>query len=485
MLPAYKKWCSLVGLDEKPHQTSGFDWCSKREKSQDLRGGVICDEMGLGKTILMLGCIVTHRCAHTLIVVPPALLNQWKMCIKKFLFNHEVFVWHGAAAKKTTLEELKQKPIVLTTYGMISMRKKVGYKSKLWMVHWDRLIYDEAHHLRNYKTSTCKGAFQLTSNIKWLVTGTPIQNKTSDLRVLFALLGKVVRGEEEMMECIRKYVLRRTKESVGIKIPEVSTENILVPWESKLEKNLAASIHSALTFSDVTLENVNEIMDYLDYESPLPMYVRARQVCIHPNLLVNVIRKMKRQGVIPASFKLAKIPTASKINAVVEKIKSQPKSLRKIIFCHYRGEIDELSQRLKKEGYTVALMDGRSKKRDRMAACQTTVSEEFLKFSGLSSVSENINSFLAPDCLIAQINSASEGLNLQHFSQVYFTSPHWNPAVEDQAIARAHRIGQKLAVQVFRFQMAPFKANTYTLDNYCMLVQETKRDLMKIIEPKN
>ena len=135
--------------------------------------------------------------------------------------------------------------------------------------------------------------------------------------------------------------------------------------------------------------------------------------------------------------------------------------------------------------FNLAHSDGRSKKRDRMAACQTTVSEEFLKFSGLSSVSENINSFLAPDCLIAQINSASEGLNLQHFSQVYFTSPHWNPAVEDQAIARAHRIGQKLAVQVFRFQMAPFKANTYTLDNYCMLVQETKRDLMKIIEPKN
>jgi SNF2 family DNA or RNA helicase len=485
MQSVYNKWCSLVGLDINPHQIQGFNWCTKREKDPETSGGIICDEMGLGKTILILGCIVTNKKAHTLIVVPPALLNQWKECIKKFLFNHEVFIWHGAIAKKTTLEELKEKPIVLTTYGMIATRKKGGYKSKLWSIHWDRLIYDEAHHMRNYKTSTCKGAFHLTSDIKWLVTGTPIQNKKSDLRVLFALLGKVLRGEKEFIQHIKKFVLRRTKKNVGIKLPEIETENIMVSWESKLEKNLAASIHSALRFSEVSVENVNEIMEYLNYDSPLPLYVRARQVCIDPNLLKNMIQKMKRDGVIPVSFKLKKIPTTSKLTAVINKIKSQPKELRKIIFCHFRSEIDALSRSLKDSGYTIAHMDGRTKKRDRLTACQPTASDEFLNFSGLNCVENHINRFLAPDCLIAQINSASEGLNLQHFSQVYFTSPHWNPAVEDQAIARAHRIGQKLNVQVFRFQMKPFEDNTLTLDNYCMFIQEKKRELMKLIEPKN
>jgi SNF2 family DNA or RNA helicase len=314
-----------------------------------------------------------------------------------------------------------------------------------------------------------------------LVTGTPIQNKKSDLRVLFALLGKVLRGEKEFIQHIKKFVLRRTKKNVGIKLPEIETENIMVSWESKLEKNLAASIHSALRFSEVSVENVNEIMEYLNYDSPLPLYVRARQVCIDPNLLKNMIQKMKRDGVIPVSFKLKKIPTTSKLTAVINKIKSQPKELRKIIFCHFRSEIDALSRSLKDSGYTIAHMDGRTKKRDRLTACQPTASDEFLNFSGLNCVENHINRFLAPDCLIAQINSASEGLNLQHFSQVYFTSPHWNPAVEDQAIARAHRIGQKLNVQVFRFQMKPFEDNTLTLDNYCMFIQEKKRELMKLI----
>merc|ERR1711991_1037152 len=101
--------------------------------------------------------------------------------------------------------------------------------------------------------------------------------------------------------------------------------------------------------------------------------------------------------------------------------------------------------------------DGRSKKSEKAAACDP---EE------------------APDILIAQIQSASEGLNLQHFSQVYFTSPHWNPAVEDQAIARAHRIGQQKEVQTFHFEMVPFDNEGITIDNYCMEVQKRKRELM-------
>ena len=83
---------------------------------------------------------------------------------------------------------------------------------------------------------------------------------------------------------------------------------------------------------------------------------------------------------------------------------------------------------------------------------------------------------------VVQIQTACEGLNLQHFSEIYFSTPHWNPAVEDQAVARAHRIGQKESVEVYRFVMEfKSKEDTLTLDEYCLSVQEKKREIMQMI----
>jgi len=100
----------------------------------------------------------------------------------------------------------------------------------------------------------------------------------------------------------------------------------------------------------------------------------------------------------------------------------------------------------------------------------------------------NIDKFIAPRVLIAQIQTANEGLNLQHFQDIYFTSPHWNPAVEEQAIARAHRIGQTSMVRVYRFIMEDFEAEyegqerPITMDRYCQIIQEQKRELTKMLD---
>lgn len=463
---AFERWCEIVGLDIKPHQIEGFEWCMSREQDPAIPGGIVCDEMGLGKTILMVACIeLGEQKRPTLIVVPPSLLQQWKEVLESFVVDDSVFIYHGLAAKNITMTELKTKRIVLTTYGMVAQRKNPQYKSMLWGIKWGRLICDEAHHARNPKTNICKGLMKVVvrTDIKWFVTGTPIQNKLADIRVLFALMGNYIRGEIHMKESMKKYVLRRTKKSVGIKIPERKSTTIMVGWESEVEKNLAASIHAALPVFGVSVDhsNVNDIMDYLDYESALPLFVRSRQVCINPKLLEKCVRSMQEDGIIPTDFRMTRVPTMSKINAVVRKVKSQPKELKKLIFCYYRGEIDELRRRFENEGYNVAVMDGRSKKSERKSACDPE--------------SEH-------DILIAQIQSASEGLNLQHLSQVYFTSPHWNPAVEEQAIARAHRIGQKKNVQTFHFEMAAFENGGKSIDTFCIEVQNRKRELMKILD---
>ena len=83
--------------------------------------------------------------------------------------------------------------------------------------------------------------------------------------------------------------------------------------------------------------------------------------------------------------------------------------------------------------------------------------------------------------MIVQIQTACEGLNMQHFQEIYFTSPHWNPAVEDQAIARAHRIGQDQVVDVYRFIMTGFGRKAISFEQYCQCIQDTKREVMKIL----
>ena len=194
-LQAYRDWCPGVGIDEKHHQLQGIKWCLYHElvekPNAGVRGGIIADEMGLGKTILMIACIRHNFKARTLIVLPPALLQQWVGVFQRFL-GHTPFVYRGSKAKNVTIEKLAQLPVVITTYGMISPRRtdddKLAY-SKLHKIEWSRIIYDEAHHLRNLKTKVHNGACMLKADIRWMVTGTPINNKLKDLYALCKVLG--------------------------------------------------------------------------------------------------------------------------------------------------------------------------------------------------------------------------------------------------------------------------------------------------------
>ena len=210
---------------------------------------------------------------------------------------------------------------------------------------------------------------------------------------------------------------------------------------------------------------------------------------------------MQRQGRIPANVNLKKIKTCSKMMAIAAHLAGRRlNGRRKIVFCHYRGEIDLLKALLVSKGITCQSVDGRAGRRERKLAMAYAVTRNAFQsvckkwndqgdwFFG------NVDQFLAPQVLIVQIQTACEGLNLQHFQEVYFTSPHWNPAVESQAIARSHRIGQREVVNVWRFLMEDFNACTcgdrnckkeaaITIDTYCQMVQDRKRELIKLLDP--
>lgn len=464
----FKAFLEQAGLEEQQHQVEGVDWCLKKETDgvvispeKIIYGGIIADEMGLGKTIQLVGTMYSNTQEHTLIVLPKALLDQWIHVIKKML-KIKPLIYHGIWKNETTLDHLHTYSVIITTYGMIAERKK--NTGLLHQVNWDRIIFDEAHHMRNNQTNIYQGATKLSAKIKWLVTGTPIQNRRTDLYSLCALLGlptNYYTTPENLPLLCENFILHRTKESTKLAMPILNIHNIHIPWTNQSECNLSEDIHSSFKFSHVDKEECETPICLLG-ESTLVSLLRARQACILPLLLREKYEKyVKESGKTDERIRTA-LMSSSKLDYVLNHIlerKDNKKS--KLIFCHFRGEIDYIHTILTSQGMKSETFDGRTNEKKRHAILTNT----------------------KIDVLILQLQTGCEGLNLQQFSEVYFISPHWNPAIEDQAIARCHRFGQKEDVNVYRFYMNGFDAidETSTIDNYSASVQQEKRQLMEII----
>jgi SNF2 family DNA or RNA helicase len=376
---------------------------------------------------------------------------------------------------------------MLTTDGIIQTRKD---DSPLFTAKWSRLICDEAHHMRN-KKKLFTNIMKLKAEIKWVMTGTPIQNRGADLGALCSIIGlddAIYAKGSDTREIIHRHSLRRTKKQVGIKLPPIVTHLIMVPWKSAEEKQFCADIHAQVRFPQVTVKNVNRVMSFLG-KGALAWFTRLRQVSILPHLLQDKIETLIREGAIDSANSLKHIKTASKMSAVLKVLKERKgNGRRKLVFCHYHGEIDLLRSLLKKMGVNVSVIDGRVPTKERKFTTMRVPSAAHIKsvchtWKNIpGDILSHIDEFMAPEVCLVQIKTASEGLNLQHFQEIYFTSPWWNPALEDQAVARAHRIGQNHKVDVFRFAMNNFGGDSLSLDQYCILVQSTKRELMDYFE---
>ena len=493
---AFGGYLERSSLDVQKHQLDGVKWALKQEReghavsvgdggggsgNKIVRGGMLADEMGLGKTIQMIGVMVCNPLSRTLIVVPRALMEQWEKAILKTT-GHYSLVFHGSDRLSYSLEDIYKRPIVITTYHLIADRlaarstkkeKNMGGANNpsltpptiLHRIKWNRIIFDEAHHLRNDGTAIGLGAKKLKSDIRWLVTGTPIQNRKSDFYTLCEHMGlprSYYADSNNLMDLVRGFIKKRTKTQVGIELPELRSTTEVVDWGSPAEKELAENIHAMLQFSQVTASQVDNSIAKMDMPS-LVLLIRARQMCIFPELMRKRLADYVVTGAIERSDSVFEgVTGTSKLDAVVTKILARRDNGKgKLVFCHFRGEIDFLQHRLMHEGMSVETFDGRVNTADR------------------SAILEGIC-----DVLILQIQTGCEGLNLQQFSEIYFVSPHWNPAVEDQAVARCHRIGQKEDVDVFRFAMRGFdeEGKTNTLDAYSAAVQDAKRDVMTIID---
>ena len=559
----FDEYIQKSGLEPKTYQREGVEFCLRRESAAGggggITGGIIADEMGLGKTMMMMGLILANLAAfkRTLIVVPVALVAQWVAQIKRTIIDTGVksdlvvFVFHGASAKRRVVCEQQgndesapvwcHRPpknasgraidIVITTYGCVAMEEPAAPTTKvastttkkkaaavapvlsLLTFRANRVIFDEAHHLRNKKSRVFKGAMRLVVGRPsvWCVTGTPIQNKISDLKSLCYVLGFRmcdVMSEEKRKQIRNEYVLRRTKVSVGMVVAADAVDAVAdaaavvgdcaaadvtcaprlqslehyksnVPWSSENELDLSREIHrSARTTTDRA--------------ERLKLYTRMRQMCVWPSLLRrggddDTADDDARHGLSLDKYRVA-VSKQSKMDRVVATMVAEAAAAagagrKSIVFCHFRREMTQLRDMLLRSSGGAAAVVGDG---------------EVSIIDGTVSAKERARILAAePTVLILQIRTCSEGLNLQSYSDVYFVSPHWNPCVEDQAIARCYRLGQTSQVRVFRFYMSDFVAERSgaagvggvdavvagdaecisTLDHKCEEIQERKRVL--------
>ncbi|KAJ6543921.1 SNF2 family N-terminal domain-containing protein [Mycena capillaripes] len=182
-----------------PFQRESLFWMKKQEAGI-WHGGMLADEMGMGKTIQIIALFVSDNIKPNLVVAPTVAIMQWKNEIAAHTDGLRVLIWHGSG-RESNPDELEKYDVVLTTYAVLesSFRKQeLGFKRKghlvkekspLHKAHWNRIILDEAHNIKERSTNTAKAAFELKANARWCLSGTPLQNRVGELYSLVRFLG--------------------------------------------------------------------------------------------------------------------------------------------------------------------------------------------------------------------------------------------------------------------------------------------------------
>ena len=406
---------NLNGRLFAPYQREGVLWMlSQEQQASGPKGGFLCDEMGLGKSVQLIATMLGNPKTRTLLVVPKSIITQWVEEIARFAPSLSVCVFDGPNRRYDA-----KKDIVIAPYSLLSSNDVT-----LHMVQWNRVILDEAHEIRNKTSKLFKSVCQLKTQIKWIVTGTPVFNSMEDFVSLCTFLGlskTVVQGMTQKVKDI--YILRRTKEDLAkinerLRLPPCYFENVeleMYPDEKQLYEVVFLEAQDTIreAFKNaVSLNAKNMII--------LECLLRARQCMIWPQMYLDGIAKQNETK--PEKW----VGRSKKMETLFEMIESHP-SEKTLVFCQFRGEMNYIQSQMK---CPVFRIDGSVPKEERVRQI-----EGFKKIQGGA-------------VFIIQIKTGGQGLNLQEATRVYITGPSWNPATELQAIGRAHRTGQTKAVYV-------------------------------------
>ena len=438
----------------RDYQKEGINWLSFLRKYNF--GGILADEMGLGKTIQALCAIRSLEGPH-IVICPKTLIYNWEAEAKKFFPELKVAIIDGSSAqRKELIEKLPKQDVdlVITSYSMLQKDYSVYVDTN---IEFNYKILDEAHYVKNAKTLSAKAVRLISAKHKLLLTGTPLENNLDELYGTFDLVmpeylgtkldfkrefaGKIERNNMIALEIlqakIKPFILRRTKKEVLKELPD-KQEQIVYNEMNNKQVGIYTEVLERLKNDTLTL--VKEQGFDKSRMQVLSALLKLRQVCNHPQLLGD---DFDQEGVESGKYEQFK----ELLDEVVEG------GEKVLVFSQFTSMMNIMEKDLKESKIKYLRLDGSTQNRQQLV-------DEF-------NTNDNIKVFLI------SLKAGGVGLNLTAASSVFIYDPWWNPMAEKQAVDRAHRIGQKQSVNVYKF------ITKNSIEEKILNLQETKGNLFE------
>ena len=416
----------------RPYQLSGFQWMQTLDELG--WGGCLADDMGLGKTLQAITFLQflkeKYKGSTHLVVCPTSLIYNWEAEFIKFAPKLKYHVYYGVS-REFTEEHFEDYDIVITSYGLVR-----NDMEQMLKFNWHYVILDESQAIKNPDAQVTKAVQLLKAKNRLVLSGTPVQNNTFDLYAQFNFINPGVLGSKEfyrtefanpidknndadkskaLRQLIYPFLLRRTKEQVAKDLPD-KTETIL--WCQMGKEQQAVYDDYKNYYRKMLMKKIAE-----DGMAKAGMYVlegllRLRQICDSPQLVKDEEVTTKK---------------SIKIDELVRELEENTGTHKLLVFSQFTEMLQLIKEELNEKKITFSYLDGSTPAAKRQEAVNNFQNDETIKV------------------FLISLKAGGVGLNLTAADYVYIVDPWWNPAVEQQAIDRTHRIGQ--TKKIFAYKM--------------------------------
>lgn len=433
----------------RDYQKYGYQWL--KTLAHYRFGGILADDMGLGKTLQSIAYMVSvlpeirSQQLPAIIVCPASLMYNWHNELGKFAPEIRAIIADGSKIERSrVLHQLSEVDVLITSYPLL--RRDVESYA---VPSFHTLILDEAQAFKNYATQTAQAVKEIQARYRFALTGTPIENSIEELWSIFdAVFPELFQDRrtfnelprEKVAKRARPFMLRRLKTDVLKELPE-KIESLhaseLLPEQKKLYMAYLAKLQKE------TLKHLNEEGFQKSRIKILAGLTRLRQLCCHPALFV--------EGYEGSSAKF------EQLMEIVEECRASGK--RMLVFSQFTEMLSLIRHELADQGVTHFYLDGQTPSAERVELCNRFNEGE-------------------RDLFLISLKAGGTGLNLTGADTVILYDLWWNPAVEQQAADRAHRMGQKNVVQVLRL------VSQGTVEDKMHALQQRKKNLIdEVIQP--
>ena len=416
----------------RPYQLSGFQWMQTLDELG--WGGCLADDMGLGKTLQAITFLQflkeKYKGSTHLVVCPTSLIYNWENELQKFAPRLKYHIYYGTS-REFTDDHFEDYDIVITSYGLVR-----NDMEQMLKFNWHYVILDESQAIKNPEAQVTKAVQLLKAKNRLVLSGTPVQNNTFDLYAQFNFINPGILGSKEfyktefanpidknndaekskaLRQLIYPFLLRRTKEQVAKDLPD-KTETILWCEMSKEQRGVYddyKNYYRKILLKKIAEEGMAKAGMYV-----LEGLLRLRQICDSPQLVKDEEVTTKK---------------SIKIDELVRELEENTGNHKLLVFSQFTEMLSLIKDELNKKKIVFSYLDGSTPAAKRQEAVDKFQQDESIKV------------------FLISLKAGGMGLNLTAADYVYIVDPWWNPAVEQQAIDRTHRIGQ--TKKIFAYKM--------------------------------